>query len=470
MGDALYPYTFLGLLIPAFAGSASSGEYVNPYVGVFPLILAIIGIWKQWACLWVRFLAGLAVIAYLYSLGTFSLLHGLLYAVTPFLWMAREANRFMYLADFALAILAGFGVDAIFRVLPATSWEPLGRVLRYVAITGIAALAWFLVIGHGNPSPWIALSILLILLSYGLFLWITSGDHGRWACFLTVALICFDLSAFDWTPVNRIEAESKGHDEMARLLSLRGAAKFLRSRPGSFRVQLLADSAPNIGDIFGIPETMGTGATIQADYDRFRRHADLLNTRYTIRPASANEPNAVYQDASWKVYENANAYPRAWLVHETVVEPDRDKLAAQVDAPNLNCHEVAVLDRPLDTPLDARRDTNPKQTDNEQAEFRQVRPDKLDVVVHANQPGLLVLSELFYPGWHATVNGRFTKIWKVDGALRGVIVPTGESRVSMYYSPGSFKIGMAVSITAFMWGALLAFGLKRSRRRWQRSK
>jgi hypothetical protein len=257
---------------------------------------------------------------------------------------------------------------------------------------------------------------------------------------------------------------------MARLLSLRGAAKFLRSRPGSFRVQLLADSAPNIGDTFGIPETMGTGATIQVDYDRFRRRADLLNTRYTIRPASAKEPGVVYQDAAWKVYENANAYPRAWLVHETVVEPDRDKLAAQVDAANLNFHEVAVLDRPLDTPLDARRDTNPKQTDNEQAEFRQVRPDKLDVVVHANHPGLLVLSELFYPGWHATVNDRFTKIWKVDGALRGVIVPTGESRVSMYYSPGSLKVGMAVSIIAFMWGALLAFGLKRSRRSWQRSK
>jgi hypothetical protein len=465
MRDSLYPYSFVGLLIPAFAGSASSGEYINPYIGVFPLLLAIIGTWKQWACLWVRFLAGLAVIAYLYSLGALSLLHGLLYALTPFLWMAREANRFMYLADFALAILAGFGADQVFRVLPAASWEPLSRVLRYVAIAGIAVLAWFLVIGHGDPSPWIALSILLILLSYGMFLSITRGNQGRWACFLIVALICFDLSAFDWSPVNKIEAESKGHDQMERLLSLRGAAKFLRSRPGPFRVQLLADSPPNIGDVFGIPETMGTGATIQADYDHFRRHADLLNTRYTIRPATASDPGAVYQDAAWKIYENATSYPRAWLVHETVVEPDPNKLVAKVNAPDLNFREVAVVDRPLDTAIDMSINaTNLKLAGNEQAEFRQVRPDKLDIVVHADHPGLLVLSELFYPGWHATVNGMPARIWKVDGALRGVVVPSGESRVSMYYSPASFMIGMAVSIAAFVCGALLAFGLKRSRR------
>ena len=108
-------------------------------------------------------------------------------------------------------------------------------------------------------------------------------------------------------------------------------------------------------------------------------------------------------------------------------------------------------------------DAGAGQTENEQVKFRQVRPDKLNVVVHANHAGLLVLSELFYPGWRATVNGRTTNIVRVDGALRGVVVPSGESRVSMDYSPVSFRVGIGVSIAAFLCGALLAFGLKRSR-------
>ena len=77
--------------------------------------------------------------------------------------------------------------------------------------------------------------------------------------------------------------------------------------------------------------------------------------------------------------------------------------------------------------------------------------------VHSTGRALLVLSELFYPGWKATVNGRPGQIVKVDGALRGVAVPNGESQVRLSYSPASFVMGLTLTIAAFLMGAVLTF-------------
>ena len=368
MGDALWPHSFLGLLIPAFAGSPGSGEYINPYMGVLPLLLAIIGIWKRWSYLWVRYLAGLAVAACLYSLGSFSILHGLLYAVTPWLWMAREASRFLYLTDFSIALLAGFGIDALFSQFHASSrephsssWQPLAAIFKWIAIASAIALAYPFILGKGDLSTWISFSLLLILLTYGLSRYIIAGHCGRWAHFLVIALIFFDLGAFDWSESNQSVEAAKGHDEMARLLSLRGAADFLRTRPGPFRVELAVNQSPNIGDMFGMEETFGAAVTLLKDYNQFRGHTDLLNARYTLRSASATEPNPVYKDSAWKIYERPSAFPRAWLVHAAEVEPDPAKLLSRLDAPGFEPRLTALLPAPLNSALDAQSTPNADQ-------------------------------------------------------------------------------------------------------------
>ncbi len=138
--DSHWPQSILGILFPSLRLGA--GESFGFYIGVFPIIAAIAGIWKRWSEPWVRYLTGLAAAAFLYSLGEFSFLHGVLYAVVPDLWMAREPDRFVYLVDFALAILAAFGVDALLD--PQTyraNWSALSRVLGGVAIVCALALA-----------------------------------------------------------------------------------------------------------------------------------------------------------------------------------------------------------------------------------------------------------------------------------------------------------------------------------------
>lgn len=71
------------------------------------------------------------------------------------------------------------------------------------------------------------------------------------------------------------------------------------------------------------------------------------------------------------------------------------------------------------------------------------------VVVHiaeSTRPGVLVLADMWYPGWQATVDGNPTAVLAVDGVFRGVEVGQGAREVVFKYYPASFRIGMVVSL------------------------
>ncbi len=348
LSDGLGPQGFVGLLFAfAFGGNLGGGEVISPYMGLFPMLAAIIGIWKCWGNLWVRYLAGLALAAFLYSLGSFSLLHGALYALVPRLWMAREAGRFMYMANFALAILAAFGVEILLSEQGRqTDWRALSRILGWSAVAGVAALAIPALFVRPEINPWASFFILLVFLSYGLFRYIVRGHTGTAARLLILGLILFDLSAFNWSPRNKIQTTKTRTDQLERALSCRGPASFLKSQPGPFRVQILADPQPNMGDLFGVQTLSGMSATLLTDFLDIGGRTDLLNARYLLRPASAGEPGAVYQDASWKLYENPNAYPRAWVVHEAIVEPSPKRLIERRDSPGIDLRTAGARRRP----------------------------------------------------------------------------------------------------------------------------
>ena len=270
------------------------------------------------------------------------------------------------------------------------------------------------------------------------------------ARFLIVAFVLFDLSAFDFTAADRGEVAGKGQNEMDRLVSCSGVARFLKSQPGLFRVRIAGVRAPNIGDAFQVQAVGGNGVTLTEDYAQGFR-ADLLNVRYIVKPAAATDAGAVYADAAWKVYEDTGAYPRAWLVHDTIVEPAPIELRKRLDAPGTDLHRVAFLAGRLDAALDPGTGTG--------AEFVRFDADGangMDLSVRASGRGLLVLSEFDYPGWTATVNGRAARVWKVDGMLRGIVVPGGESSVSLRYRPASIFVGAGMTLAMFGGGLVMA--------------
>jgi hypothetical protein len=75
---------------------------------------------------------------------------------------------------------------------------------------------------------------------------------------------------------------------------------------------------------------------------------------------------------------------------------------------------------------------------------------------HADAPSLLVLADVFYPGWHADVDGREVPIIRASLVARGVGLGAGDHVVTFRYVPRSFAFGAGVSFVA--WGAVLALG------------
>lgn len=441
--DSVFAHSLISFVVPFVNERLGPGEVVNPYFGVFPFLLATIGIWKCWQQPWVRYLTGLAVAAFAYALGSESFLHGVLYAILPYLSLAREPSRFLYLADFALAILAAYGAESLFSPL-SSGWEPLRGVLKWVALAAIVALAIPALFAQPQSNPWTSLSLVLIVVSWLLFLYVLSGHTAIGARVLVVTFVLFDLYAFDWSATDRIEAAAKGQDEFERIMSCKPLVKFLKAQPGLFRVRMATDNPPNIGDVFAIQTTGGGGVTAVAEDANLLVHTDLLNVRYVVKPAAAPDAGAVYQDSAWKVYEDPRAFPRAWIVHDTVVEPSASQLLRRLDAPEIDLRRSALLRSPLATPLDT-----PPAAGAEYVAFSRYDPDALDLRVHTEGRALVVLGEFCYPGWRARVNSRLARIWKVDGALRGIVVPPGDSHISLRYRPVSIYAGAALTLTCF---------------------
>jgi hypothetical protein len=73
-------------------------------------------------------------------------------------------------------------------------------------------------------------------------------------------------------------------------------------------------------------------------------------------------------------------------------------------------------------------------------------PEEEIMDINTPEPAFLVISETYYPGWKADIDGAATKIYRANYAFRALAIPAGSHRVRIYYSPLSFKIGIAISI------------------------
>ena len=75
-------------------------------------------------------------------------------------------------------------------------------------------------------------------------------------------------------------------------------------------------------------------------------------------------------------------------------------------------------------------------------------PAAIELEVDAAQAGLVVLTDTYYPGWHAAVDGRAAPLLRTNLLFRGVPVASGSHRVFLWFDPLSVKVGGAVSALA----------------------
>lgn len=214
---------------------------------------------------------------------------------------------------------------------------------------------------------------------------------------------------------------------------------------------------------------------------------DALSVRAIVSQRDlAMVPSLRYvgRDRGTRVYENANAFPRAWVVHDVRVVEGEDEAFAflegrarrrngafVVDTFDPRRQAVVEHDGPnTDVTLRALRDARGRCEGgaSSRASIERYSSGSVTLRVDAACPGLVVLPDTYFPGWRASVNGREAPIYPTDGAFRGVAVPKGTSRVELRYEPRAFTIGILVSLAGlagFAVVALVTASRRRTRRR-----
>jgi membrane protein YfhO len=170
----------------------------------------------------------------------------------------------------------------------------------------------------------------------------------------------------------------------------------------------------------------------------------------------------VYKGPDAQVYANDRALPRAFVVGTQRVVPGEQAALNAVTSPSFNGRRVAITERPV-----AGVSTGPTGA-GPAGGARIVVNERERVVVRArvDRPGLMVLTDSYFPGWKAKVDGRDVPVERVDYMLRGVRLTLGAHEVEFRYEPASFRIGWIVSAVALA-GLLLTvvLGLRARRRR-----
>jgi uncharacterized membrane protein YfhO len=88
----------------------------------------------------------------------------------------------------------------------------------------------------------------------------------------------------------------------------------------------------------------------------------------------------------------------------------------------------------------------------------------MEVRTTAAAPSFLVTSDVYYPGWQATVDGAPVQLFQANYALRGVGVPAGTHTVRFVYKPRSFYYGVMVSAISLVALAVVMLVLAHRRR------
>jgi hypothetical protein len=170
---------------------------------------------------------------------------------------------------------------------------------------------------------------------------------------------------------------------------------------------------------------------------------DLLHYPYGA-PLRLPGLRLAYDGPDARVYRNEDALPRAFVVGaQRVVAGGSQALAAVIDN-GFDARRSAVVERPLSGV--ARGESGPAGS----AHLVHYGAERAEVGVRASRPGLLVLTDVYFPGWKATVDGHDAPIQQVDYLLRGVRVPAGAHTVEFRYRPASFTAGWIVSLLALI--------------------
>ena len=451
---------FIGLLLP----TGRAGHELIIYLGLVPLLLLPLSLSRQQRWSW--FYGGLFLFVLLFALGPLTPLHSLFYYFAPGFRWVRTPARIFFVGALVTAILVGFAVERLSTV----SWPAATQKWLMRLVIGLGLLALFLGIGLAvtiEPLRRSGLALALIVPLALALLLLQSRAAGRRSLLigllgavLALDLLWFDLSLIHFVP--RSEALASGQ----------AVAEYLAQKPGLFRTYSPSYSLPmQTAAAHGLQLADGVEPVHLAVYDQYMAQAGgyrdarftvtippfgdapletalkgvkpdlkllgLLNVQYLAAAFPMEQPGLQAEtilDGTY-VYRNEQALPRAWVAHQAVPVTE-DWLAQLEELPSLA--DVVLVEAGA-----AGSNSNLSASP---ANITGYSADVIEMETTVAEPGWLVTSELWYPGWQATLNGQPQPVEKVNGFLRGLYLD----------QPGSYQIRLEYRPRSVIWGSWIS--------------
>jgi hypothetical protein len=428
------------LLYPGYFGGSPQ------YLGILGPILSLAAWFLKRARREVLFWTLLGAVAFLLSFGGDLFLYNAAYLVAPGFSAVRNQERTIYLFSFAASVLAGYGALLLVQPLPGglrPAFRRFCRTLAWVLVAFLCLTAlWYFGFEQGlqqgveiNLFEAVLRHHTLILFILGgstlLFLLRLSGHvHRRWLVLLALLLIWLNLFTVNWR-YNLSSPVAGGSFPSG------GLVEFLKSRPGTFRVSSagLLPGGSNAGIVYEIEDiTANTPlrlAAFQKLEDRLGswRLWQLLNVEFVLTRDTLDGPGfqPAFEEGGVKVYRLSDPLPRAWVVYEAVAAGDAQAIDL-LDDESFDPRRVAIVADGLQDPLPPGQGAPSAEVHVEGA-----RPGRLALRVSAGAEGLVVISQPYYPGWQARLDGERVTLLRVDSFLQGVRVPAGSHHVELAY-------------------------------------
>ena len=165
----------------------------------------------------------------------------------------------------------------------------------------------------------------------------------------------------------------------------------------------------------------------------------------TSRNLSVDPAYRLVHSGDVKIYENRKVLPRAFVVHQAEIVADEDEALARLADDTFDPARQVILDQ--GTPLDGGQAQS-------SVRVLDYSPEKVRLQVETDGPAYLVLSDAYYPGWTAQVDGQPATIQRADVYFRAVRLEGGEHEVTFLYRPQSTRWGLQASLVAWLLGAL----------------
>ena len=499
---SLHPEEVMGLAIPEFAGNSNAdaewatGTYWgrnafklnHEYVGVTVLVLALFGLFgkRRRGLRW--FMAGLSVLWLLFALGTHTPVWRILYEVVPGISLFRVPSLSAFLVSFAVTTLLALGVDDLVSESP--SRDAFLRTTRGRALLGFLGLLlvglllqssgalgsiWTTMIHPGADERSIAILAAarpFITLGFGIaFVLAALTVAAAWALLerripVTAALaalavlVAADLGRIDRAFITTLDFHAWAAPD--------GNVRFLQDRRAEeapFRVADLRDDDQNVDlAMFGIDLVTGhhpndlaryrqllglAGSRRQGTNTRNATVLRMLNVKYLVwpeeragqPPMAGARPLSTARTAAGT--EAVYAFPgldRAWLAGTATVMDDSAALD-RILAPGFDPRGEVIVAEPV------RLVPAPGVTGAVVWEVDE--PDHRRLGVRTTGPALLVVSENWFPGWVAEVNGEPAAVHRANLTLQAIEIPAaGDHTVTLRFTAPTVRSALRLSLAA----------------------